>query len=133
MLVRIINLNRIFSHAKESLEDSKLVEAAKFLVKTFCSPLALRDLMWKGNLGIFLFPFPLTHESFMSIGKSKPYKERRMHKNKWLDNHHCWSVLEVKNILHFYSNLDQPSYLDGYNNLVNWHRCQFFYHCKKSV
>ena len=65
---------------------------------------------------------PLTYESIMSVGKSKPYMDRKLFKQKTLLPHHEASKEKMKNILKQYSTMETKTVLNGYNNLVEWYR-----------
>ena len=58
----------------------------------------------------------------MSIGKSKPYGERKKYKEERLGKLHDTSLEDIKKIIKGYSTRGTPSFLGGYNNLIQWYR-----------
>ena len=65
---------------------------------------------------------PLTYESIVSVGKSKPFNDRKLFKQKTLLPRHESSKGKMKNILKQYSTMETPTALDGFNNLIQWYR-----------
>ena len=65
---------------------------------------------------------PLTFKSIIAIGKSKLYKERRKYKEKSIGKIYDSTVQNIKDIVKGYSNRRIPSFLDSYNNLIQWYR-----------
>ena len=64
---------------------------------------------------------PFTFKSIMSIGKSKLYKERRKYKEERIGNIFDSTLQNIKEIIKGYSNRRIPSFLDSYNNLIQWY------------
>ena len=58
----------------------------------------------------------------MSVGKSKPFNDRKLFKQKTLLPRHEASKGKMKNILKQYSTTETPTVLDGYTNLIQWYR-----------
>ena len=65
---------------------------------------------------------PLTYESIMSVGKSKPFNNRKLFKQKTLLPHNEASKEKIEKIIKQYSTTETPTVLDGHNNLIQWYR-----------